>query len=89
MAVRLKESRGQEMALTAVVAVVVVVLSILPMLRLIMEIVVPGGSLSRAAIDAGLANSSTWVATGHTLVVGIGGTILAVILGTLIAAWSR
>ncbi|NGO51943.1 ABC transporter permease [Allomesorhizobium camelthorni] len=85
MAVRLKESRGQEMALTAVVAVVVVVLSILPMLRLIMEIVAPGGSLSRAAIDAGLANSSTWVATGHTLVVGIGGTILAVILGTLVA----
>src|SRR5690606_6901082 len=85
MTAKLKQGRGQEMALTTIVAVVVVVLSILPMLRLILEIIAPGGNLSRAAIDAGLANSSTWIATGNTLVVGIGGTVLAVLLGTLIA----
>jgi iron(III) transport system permease protein len=81
----IKESRGQEMALTAAVAVAVLLLSILPMLRLIREIIFPGGTLSSAAIDAGLANPATWVATWHTIVIGLGGTLLAVALGTLVA----
>ena len=81
----LKEGRGQEMALAGLAAVLIAVLSILPMLRLIKEIVAPAGSLSLSAVNAGLASPATWVATGHTLVVGIGGTILAVLIGTLIA----
>ena len=86
MSARVKESRGQEMALTAGVAVVIVLLSLLPMLRLLKEIVAPGGgSLSTAAIEAGLANPATWVATWHTLVVGVGGTALAVLFGTFVA----
>ena len=85
MSSRTKESRGQEMALTAAVAVAVLVLSILPMLRLIREIVFPGGTLSMAAIDSGLSNPATWVATGHTIFVGVCGTLLAVVLGTLVA----
>ncbi|MEQ1937454.1 iron ABC transporter permease [Mesorhizobium sp. CN5-321] len=85
MSSRTKESRGQEMALTAAVAVAVLILSILPMLRLIREIVFPGGTLSMAAIDAGLSNPATWVATGHTIFVGVCGTLLAVVLGTLVA----
>lgn len=85
MSVRVKERRGPEMALTAVVAALIVVLSILPMLRLVMEIVAPGGTLSGAAISAGFGSRATWVATGHTLIVGFGGTCLAVVLGTAIA----
>jgi iron(III) transport system permease protein len=85
MSSRTKESRGQEMALTAAVAVAVLVLSILPMLRLIREIIFPGGTLSMVAIDAGLSNPATWVATGHTIFVGVCGTLLAVVLGTLVA----
>ncbi len=80
-----RESRGQEMALTAAVAVVIVLLSLLPMLRLIKEIVAPGGTLSTVAIKAGLASPATWIATWHTVVAGIGGTILAVLSGTLVA----
>ena len=48
MSTRIRESRGQEMALTVAVAVVIVLLSLLPMLRLIKEIVAPGGTLSTA-----------------------------------------
>lgn len=85
MSTRIRESRGQEMALTAAVGVVIVLLSLLPMLRLIKEIIAPGGTLSTVAIKTGLASASTWIATWHTLVVGIGGTILAVLSGTLVA----
>jgi iron(III) transport system permease protein len=55
------------------------------MLRLVKEIVAPGGVLSTAAINAGLASKATWVATGNTLVVGFGGTVVAVVLGTFVA----
>lgn len=85
MRVRVKESRGQELALTAAVAFVIVLLSLLPMLRLVKEIIAPGGVVSDVAIQAGLASKATWVATWHSLVVGIGGTVLAVVLGTLMA----
>lgn len=85
MSVALKERQGQEMALTAVVAGLIVLFSVLPMLRLAKEIIAPGGVLSTAAIEAGLANSRTWVAAANSLIVGFGGAILAVILGTLVA----
>ncbi|ESY84590.1 iron ABC transporter permease [Mesorhizobium australicum] len=85
MPTRIRESRGQEMVLTAAVAVVIVLLSLLPMLRLVKEIVAPGGVLSTVAVEAGLASPATWIATWHTLVVGIGGTLLAVLSGTLVA----
>jgi iron(III) transport system permease protein len=73
------------MALTVVVAIVIVLLSLLPMLRLVKEIVAPGGALSDTAIRMGLANPATWTATVNTLVVGFGGTALAVVLGTFMA----
>lgn len=85
MTARVKESRGQEMALTAAVAVVIVLLSLLPMLRLLKEVIAPGGVFSDTAIRLGLSSSATWVATWHTLVVGIFGTLLAVVLGTFVA----
>jgi iron(III) transport system permease protein len=73
------------MALTVAVAVVIVLLSLLPMLRLIKEIVAPGGTISDTAIRIGLASPATWTATVNTLVVGFGGTVLAVLLGTFVA----
>lgn len=85
MSASVKESRGQEMALTAVVAVVIVLFSLLPMLRLIREIVAPGGTLSDTAIRLGLSSPATWTATMNTLVVGFGGTVLAVAIGTFMA----
>lgn len=85
MSAPVKESRGQEMVLTVVVAIVIVLLSLLPMLRLVKEIVAPGGTLSDTAIRMGLANPATWTATVNTLVVGFGGTALAVVLGTFMA----
>ncbi len=85
MSTKAKESRGQELVLTGGVAALIVVLSILPMARLLLETVAPGGTLSTAAIEAGLTNPSTWVATRNTLVVGLGGTVLAVLLGTVVA----
>ncbi|WP_244510416.1 ABC transporter permease [Microvirga guangxiensis] len=55
------------------------------MLRLVQEILAPGGRLSIAAVEAGLSNPSTWTATWNSLVVGFGGTILAVLFGTAVA----
>lgn len=85
MSNRMKESRGQEMVLTAAVIFVIALLSLLPMLRLIKEIVLPGGTLSTAALNGGFRSSATWIATWHTLVVGVGGTLIAVVSGTLVA----
>src|SRR5690554_3259964 len=85
MAEASRQWRGQEMALTLAVAVIIAILSLMPMLRLIQEIVLPGGTFSLSAIQSGLGKSSTWTATLNTLVVGIGGTLLAVVGGTLIA----
>lgn len=85
MPVTLKRSLPSEWVLTGIVVAIVVVLSILPMLRLVQEIIAPGGRLSTAAIEAGLSNPSTWTATWHTLLVGFGGTALAVLFGTAVA----
>lgn len=81
----MRQGRGQEVALAAAVAVAIAVFSLLPMLRLVRETVAPAGALSPAVIEAGLASRATWVATLNSLVVGIGGTVLAVSLGTLVA----
>ncbi|TYR34841.1 iron ABC transporter permease [Mesorhizobium microcysteis] len=85
MAQALKEWRGQEMALAVAVAAIIAVLSLLPMVRLVWEIVAPGGTFSLSAINAGLANPATLTATINTLVVGIGGTVVAVVAGTVVA----
>ncbi len=77
--------RSQELALAAAVAVAIAVFSLLPMLRLLRETVAPADALSFAVIEAGLASRATWVATVNSLTIGIGGTVLAVALGTLVA----
>jgi iron(III) transport system permease protein len=76
---------SSEWVLTGLVVAIVVILSILPMLRLVQEIIAPGGRLSTAAIESGLSKPATWTATWHSLVVGFGGTVLAVLVGTSVA----
>ncbi|KXF76460.1 ABC transporter permease [Paramesorhizobium deserti] len=80
-----KRHQGHDAALIATVTVVVAALSILPMFRLGMEIIAPQGRFSTTALQSALSSSATWVATWHSLQVGIGGTLLAVILGTAVA----
>lgn len=81
----LRQGRGQELALAAAVAVAIAVFSLLPMLRLLRETLAPAGELSLGVVEAGLSSRATWIAAGNSLVVGIGGTVLAVALGTLVA----
>jgi iron(III) transport system permease protein len=85
MSSSMKRRLSSEWLLTGLVVAIVVILSILPMLRLVQEIIAPGGRLSFAAIRSGLSNSATWTATWHSLVVGFGGTVLAVLFGTAVA----
>ncbi|MHC1547763.1 ABC transporter permease [Phyllobacterium sp. K27] len=85
MTVSVEKRQGADTALIAGVAIIVAMLSIVPMLRLAFEIVMPQGSLSAAPLRAALSGSATWTATLHSLQVGIGGTVLAVILGTAVA----
>ena len=77
--------RGQRMALTAGVLAVIAVFSLLPMLRLLKEVVLPGGTFSLHAIRSGLGDPSVWIATRNSVVVGVGGMALAVVLGVGVA----
>lgn len=85
MPASMKRSFQSEWVLTGLVVAIVVILAILPMLRLVQEIIAPGGRLSIAAVEAGLSKPATWTATWHSLVVGFGGTALAVLFGTAVA----
>lgn len=85
MTIFAEKRQGGDKALIAGVAIIVAMLSIVPMLRLAFEIVMPQGNLSAAPLRAALSGSATWTATWHSLQVGIGGTLLAVILGTAVA----
>ena len=85
MGVSAPEGQGQRMALTAMVVAVIVVFSLMPMLRLLQEIVLPGGHFSLAAVGKGLGDPVVWRATMNSLVVGLGGTVLALVLGVLVA----
>jgi len=55
------------------------------MMRLIQEIILPGGELSTAAVTSAFGSASTWIATRNTIVVGFGGAALAVLMGTVVA----
>jgi len=77
--------RRQHTMLTVGVVIAIVLLSILPMMRLIQEIILPGGELSTAAVTSAFGSASTWIATRNTIVVGFGGAALAVLMGTVVA----
>lgn len=75
---------GFDRALTLAIVAIVLLLSIMPMFRLLFEVAVPSNG-SSGAIGKTFSSSATWTATLHSLQVGIGGTILAVLLGTSVA----
>lgn len=84
LAAALRE-RGGEHALLAVLITVVAILSIVPMGRLLLEGVAPGGVADPTILLATLRAPSTWRATWHSLETAVGGTAIAVILGSLFA----
>ncbi|HTS20669.1 MAG TPA: iron ABC transporter permease [Casimicrobiaceae bacterium] len=83
-AVRVR-GRFEDYVLLWGLVLVVFVLSVCPLARLALEAIAPGGRLSAAALMRVLANSTTWTATGHSLVTALGGTLLAVVTGGTVA----
>jgi iron(III) transport system permease protein len=79
------KDRLEDFALLAWLVLVVAVLSLLPLARLVAESIAPGGVLSLAAFTRVLASSTTWTATGHSLVTAFGGTIVALLIGAVVA----
>src|SRR6185503_2112333 len=71
----LATERFEDRALLAWLCAVVAVLSLLPLARLVVEGFAPGGTLSTSALTRVLASSTTWLATGHSLVTAFGGTV--------------
>ena len=80
-----KRPRLEDRALLLALALLVIVLSALPLLRLIYEGFTQGGGLSFDPVRRALANPVTWTATRNSLEIAVGGTLLAVLLGTLVA----
>ena len=75
----------EDVALLASLVVVVAVLSALPIARLVVEGIAPGGTLSTEPLRRVVSNPTTWIATGHSLVTSFGGTLLAVVVGGVVA----
>ena len=80
----LRERIEDATLLWALVAVVAV-LSVLPLARLVIEGIAPGGAVSTDAVRRVLSSSATWTATQHSVVTALGGTVLAVVIGTVVA----
>ena len=77
--------RFERYALLWGLLLVVGVLSIVPLARLLAEGVAPQGTLSSEAITRVLSSATTWTATRHSLVTALGGTILALGIGVIVA----
>ena len=73
--------RAEDYALLWSLVLVVAVLSVLPLTRLLLEGIAPGGALSAQALTRVLSSPATWIATRHSLVTALGGTLLAVLIG--------
>ncbi|MBK0329224.1 iron ABC transporter permease [Rhodobacteraceae bacterium F11138] len=77
--------QGQSMALTTMIFAIIVLFSLLPMIRLLQEVILPGGTFSVEAIRSGLGDPVVWRATWNTIVVGLGGTVVAVAMGVVVS----
>lgn len=84
-AVSLPETRHGERTLLVTLVLVIAALSALPVLRLLIEGFSLAGGLSLAPLRRALDDPATWVATRNSFETAIGGTVLAVILGTVVA----
>ena len=80
-----KDNRSTDRILLFAVAGLVLVLSILPMARLLWELIAPQSGTAADALAKTLTADATWKATWNSLRTGIGGTVLAMALGTTIA----
>jgi iron(III) transport system permease protein len=77
--------RFESYALLWGLLVVVGVLSTLPLARLLAEGVAPQGEPTAAPIARVLSSAVTWTATQHSLVTAVGGTLLALAIGGVVA----
>jgi iron(III) transport system permease protein len=77
--------RRQDHVLLVTLCAIVALLSLLPLARLVLEAFAPGGVPSLAALKATLSGSITWTATLNSLETAIGGTLIAVVLGSVVA----
>ena len=77
--------RVEQYALLWGLVAVVFMLSALPLVRLVLEGIAPGGRISGDAFASVFASAATWTATQHSLVTSLGGTLIAVLIGTTVA----
>jgi iron(III) transport system permease protein len=77
--------RFETPALLATLVVVVGLLSLLPLARLALEAIAPGGVPSLDATSRVLGDATTWSAAGHSVATAVGGTLLATVLGSIVA----
>lgn len=77
--------RYEDYTLLWALVVVVGVLSVLPLARLLIEAIAPAGQFSTAGLTRVLSSPTTWTATQHSLLTALGGTLLAVIVGGVVA----
>ncbi|MCL4765977.1 MAG: iron ABC transporter permease [Hyphomicrobiaceae bacterium] len=78
-----RSKRLQDRALFWALVLVLAVLSLLPIARLLWEVVAQGGF---GPLRQVLGDPTTWTATSNSLQVAVGGTLIALVLGTAVAA---
>lgn len=76
--------RFEDYALLWGLLFVVSLLSVAPLARLLLEGLAPNGEFSLQAASRILSDSTTWIATRHSLVTAFGGTLLAVVIGGVV-----
>ncbi|APF36517.1 ABC-type Fe3+ transport system, permease component [Chelatococcus sambhunathii] len=82
-----KAMRGGDLTLLWGLVVLVAILSILPLARLVIEGIAPGGALSSGVVGSVLSDPTTWAAVRNSLVTTLGGTLLAVVIGSIVACF--
>ena len=75
----------EDRALLGALVAVVALLSLLPLARLLLEGIAPNGSLSSTALTRVLSSPTTWIATAHSLITALGGTLVALAIGGTVA----
>ena len=78
--------RVEDTALLWALVGIVGILSVLPLARLLLEGIAPDAQFSTEALRRVLASPTTWTATQHSLLTALGGTAVAVVMGSVVAA---
>lgn len=80
-----RRAEWEERGILVPIAIIITLLSLLPLARLLIEGFIRAGTLSMEPLTRALANPITWTATRNSLETAIGGTAIAMVLGTLVA----